>query len=100
MKKFFLSLLLALGFAGGAAANEGGIQWDRFPSEKMSDVAALQHGAKLFVNYCLNCHSAAFMRYNRLRDLNLTEDQIKKNMVFATDKVGDVMKASIDPKQA
>ena len=100
MKKLLLSLLLALGFAAGAAANEGGIQLDRFPTDKMSDVAALQHGAKLFVNYCLNCHSAAFMRYNRLRDLDLTEDQIKKNMLFATDRVGDVMKTSLDPKQA
>ena len=100
MKKFFLSLLLALGVAGSAAASEGGIPWDKFPAEKMSDVAALQHGAKLFVNYCLNCHSAAFMRYNRLRDLSLTEDQIKNNLLFASDKVGDVMKASIDPKQA
>jgi len=100
MKKFFLSLLLALGVAGSAAASEGGIAWDKFPAEKMSDVAALQHGAKLFVNYCLNCHSAAFMRYNRLRDLSLTEDQIKNNLLFASDKVGEVMKASIDPKQA
>jgi ubiquinol-cytochrome c reductase cytochrome c1 subunit len=100
MKKLLLSLLLALGFVAGASANEGGIQLDRFPMEKMSDVAALQHGAKLFVNYCLNCHSAAYMRYNRLRDLDLTEDQIKKNMVFASDKVGEVMKASLDPKQA
>ncbi|CAG1016381.1 ubiquinol-cytochrome c reductase cytochrome c1 subunit [Burkholderiaceae bacterium] len=100
MKKFFLSLLLALGFAGPAAAAEGGIRWDTFPQEKMSDVAALQNGAKLFVNYCLNCHSAAFMRYNRMRDIGLTEDQIKKNLVFATDKIGDVMKTSLDPKQA
>jgi ubiquinol-cytochrome c reductase cytochrome c1 subunit len=100
MKKFFASLLLALGFLSGASANEGGIPWDRFPYEKMSDVAALQNGAKLFVNYCLNCHSAAYMRYNRLRDLDLTEDQIKKNMLFATEKVGDVMKTSLDPKQA
>ena len=37
----------------------------------------LQNGAKLFVNYCLNCHSAAFMRYNRLRDIGLTPEQIK-----------------------
>lgn len=100
MKKFFLSLFVALGFAAPAAASEGGIPWDRFPTEKMSDVAALQHGAKLFVNYCLNCHSAAYMRYNRLRDLDLTEDQIKKNLLFASDKVGDVMKTSLDPKQA
>ena len=66
----------------------------------MSDMAALQNGAKLFVNYCLNCHAAAFMRYNRLRDIGLTEDQIKQNLMFATDKVGDTMKVSLDPKQA
>jgi ubiquinol-cytochrome c reductase cytochrome c1 subunit len=100
MKKFLLSLLMALGMAGAAAASEGGIALDRFPTEKMSDVAALQHGAKLFVNYCLNCHSAAYMRYNRMRDLDLSEDQIKKNMVFASDKVGEVMKVTFDPNQA
>ncbi len=99
MKKLLASLLLAFGVMAGASANEG-MPLDRFPQEKMSDVAALQHGAKLFVNYCLNCHSASFMRYNRLRDLDLTEDQIKKNLVFATDRVGDVMKTSMDPKQA
>lgn len=100
MKKFLISLMLAFGIAGHAAAAEGGIAMDTFPYDKMSDVASLQNGAKLFVNYCLNCHSAAFMRYNRLRDLDLTEDQIKKNLLFAGDKVGDVMKTSLDPKQA
>ncbi|MBN4659318.1 cytochrome c1, partial [Escherichia coli] len=65
-----------------------------------TDIAALQNGAKLFVNYCLNCHSAAFMRYNRLRDIGLTEQQIKDNLMFATDKVGETMKVSLDPKQA
>jgi ubiquinol-cytochrome c reductase cytochrome c1 subunit len=63
-------------------------------------MAALQNGAKLFVNYCLNCHQAAYMRYNRMRDIGLTEDQIKKNLMFATDKVGDTMKVSLDPKEA
>jgi ubiquinol-cytochrome c reductase cytochrome c1 subunit len=100
MKKFLISLLLALGIAGPASASEAGIPMDIFPYEKMSDVASLQNGAKLFVNYCLNCHSAAFMRYNRLRDLDLTEDQIKKNLVFAADKVGEVMKTSLDPRHA
>jgi ubiquinol-cytochrome c reductase cytochrome c1 subunit len=100
MKKFVLCLLLSLGFAAGAGANEGGYAWDKFPTEKMSDMAALQNGAKLFVNYCLNCHAAAYMRYNRLNDIGLTDDQIKKNLLFATDKVGDTMKISLDPKQA
>ncbi len=100
MKKLLLSLLLCLGLAGGAAASEGGIHWDKFPEGKVNDLAALQNGAKLFVNYCLNCHNAAYMRYNRLRDIGLTEDQIKKNLMFATEKVGDTMKVALDPRQA
>jgi ubiquinol-cytochrome c reductase cytochrome c1 subunit len=100
MKKFVISLLMSIGLVAGAAANEGGYAWDKFPVEKMSDMAALQHGAKLFVNYCLNCHAASYMRYNRLHDIGLTDDEIKKNLLFATDKVGDTMKVSLDPKQA
>jgi ubiquinol-cytochrome c reductase cytochrome c1 subunit len=105
MKKLIASLL-ALAFATlsllatGAQANTGGIAWDKFPVEKMNDTAALQRGAKMFVNYCLNCHSAAYMRYNRLRDIGLTEQQIKDNLLFAGDKVGETMKVSIDPRQA
>lgn len=100
MKKFLISLLVSLGCLGTATAAGGGYAWDKFPVEKMSDMAALQHGAKLFVNYCLNCHSAAYMRYNRMQDIGLTDDEIKKNLLFASDKVGDTMKVSLDPKQA
>jgi ubiquinol-cytochrome c reductase cytochrome c1 subunit len=66
----------------------------------MSDMASLQNGAKLFANYCLNCHSAAFMRYNRMRDIGLTEEQIRTNLLFTSDKVGDVMRTALDPRQA
>jgi ubiquinol-cytochrome c reductase cytochrome c1 subunit len=100
MKKFIATLLIGLGLASGAMASGGGIEWDKFPKEKMTDVASLQNGAKLFVNYCLNCHAAAYMRYNRLRDIGLTEAQIKSNLMFASEKVGDTMKVSLDPKQA
>lgn len=91
MKKLLFALLVSFGCIGGAAANEGGYAWDKFPVEKMSDKAALQHGAKLFVNYCLNCHGASAMRYNRLRDIGLSEEQIQKNLLFTSDKVGDLM---------
>ena len=83
-----------------ASANEGpeikyvGVTADRTDSE------SLQRGARLFVNYCLGCHSAQYMRYNRLTDLHLTEDQIKQNLMFTTDKIGDVMKAAMSPKDA
>lgn len=100
MKKLIASLLASLAMVSGALASEGGIAWDKFPTDKTQDMAALQHGAKLFVNYCLNCHSAAFARYNRMKDLGLTDEQIKNNLLFASTKVGDTMKAAIDPKDA
>lgn len=104
MKKLILSLVMSLGLSagvvGGASAAGGGVAWDKFPTEKMTDMASLQNGAKLFVNYCLNCHSAAYMRYNRMRDIGLTDDQIKKNLLFANEKVGDTMKVALDPKHA
>ncbi len=99
MKKIIVTMLAALGFTLAAQANTGGIAWDKAP-DRSNDLAALQHGAKLFVNYCLNCHSAAFMRYNRLKDIGLTDLQIKDNLLFTTDKVGETMKAAIDPRQA
>ena len=100
MKKIILWLMASLMLAGGAHAAGGGIPWDKFPKERVTDLAALQNGAKLFVNYCLNCHAAAFMRYNRMRDIGLTEEQIRKNLMFAGDKVGETMKVSLDPKEA
>jgi len=99
MKKIILTLVAALGFVVGAHAAEGGVVWDKAPNNT-NDLASLQNGAKLFVNYCLNCHSAAFMRYNRLQDLGISEKQIKENLLFTTDKVGETMKANIDPKEA
>jgi ubiquinol-cytochrome c reductase cytochrome c1 subunit len=102
MKKLILAFLTALSFSAApvALASSGeSIAWDLAPN-KTNDMASLQNGAKIFVNYCLSCHSAAYMRYNRLKDIGLTDQQIKDNLLFTTDKVGETMKASIDPKQA
>ena len=100
MKKLILSILTSLAMLPGAQAAGGGVAWDKFPTERITDMAALQNGAKLFANYCLNCHEAAFMRYNRLRDIGLTEKQIKDNLVFTGAKVGDTMKVALDAKDA
>lgn len=100
MKKLILTLVAALGIAGGAHAAGGGlVQLDKAPVDTTNQ-ASLQNGAKLFVNYCLGCHSAAFMRFNRLNDIGLSDQEIKDNLLFTTDKVGDTMVAAIDPKQA
>jgi ubiquinol-cytochrome c reductase cytochrome c1 subunit len=98
LKKLLVSVLMAC--AGAVQAAGDGVAWDHFPTEKLSDRAALQHGAKLFVNYCLNCHAAAYMRFNRMADIGLTDEQIKSNLLFTTDKVGETMKVSMDAKQA
>lgn len=84
------SLVLAAG---------GHVALDRAPIDTY-DVASLQRGAKVFVNYCLNCHSASYMRYNRLQDLGLTEQQIKDNLMFAGEKVGDPMTVAMKAKDA
>lgn len=67
---------------------------------KVTDKAALQNGAKLFVNYCLNCHSANYMRYNKLKDLGLTEQQIEENLLFTGERVGDMMHIALPPQDA
>ena len=100
MKKILLGFALSFGLSASVLAAGGpGIPMDKAPN-RTNDMAALQNGAKLFVNYCLSCHSAAFMRYNRLRDIGLTDKQIAENLTFTTEKIGDTMKAAIDPKQA
>ena len=62
---------------------------------------SLQRGARTFINYCLSCHSAAYMRYNRMgKDLGIDEELVKDNLLFAADKVGDLMKAVMPPEDA
>jgi ubiquinol-cytochrome c reductase cytochrome c1 subunit len=90
--KNFLFLLAAapiLAFASGAS-----VHLDKAPVN-LADQDSLQRGARMFVNYCLNCHSAASMRYSRLQDLGLTEDQIKDNLMFAAEKPGETMKVGM-----
>lgn len=62
------------------------------------DLASLQSGARTFVNYCLGCHSAGYMRYSRLQDIGLSEQQIKDNLIFTGGKVGDLMLVAMDKK--
>jgi len=66
----------------------------------VKDHESVQRGAAVFVNYCLNCHSANYMRYNRMEDIGLTELQIKENLLFAAEKPGELMKIAMRPKEA
>ncbi len=58
----------------------------------VSNVASLQRGARNFVNYCMGCHSAQYVRYNRLgQDLQITEQQLIDNLMFAAQKPQETM---------
>ena len=93
MKRLLALLVLvpALGWAAGAKA-----VLDRAPVNP-HDKLSLQRGAAIFVNHCLNCHSAGMMRYTRLQDLGLSEQQIRDYLLFTTDKIGETMTAAMDP---
>ena len=90
---------LALMFSAGVSASSGPGKLDSAPVD-LRNAASLQSGAKVFVNYCLNCHPASMMRYNRLRDIGLTEEQIRENLLFSADKVGEMMNVGLTRKDA
>ncbi len=112
MKKLIGIMLLAIGspavlfgspavlFGSPAAmAFEGNVRLDAAPIDQ-TDVVSLQSGARTFANYCLNCHSASLMRWNRLMELGLSESQIKDNLMFSGDKVGELMSVAMARKDA
>lgn len=75
------------------------VHLDKAPIDA-SNHESLQRGARTFINSCLNCHSANYMRYNRLLEIGLTEKQIKDNLLYTADKIGEPMKSAIDKKDA
>src|SRR5512143_2418604 len=109
MKKLIATLLLPAAFIFGppavllgspaAMASEGGVRLDTAPINQ-TDVVSLQRGARTFANYCLNCHSASLMRWNRLEELGLNESQISDNLIFTGDKIGDLMNVAMNRKDA
>ena len=89
-----LCLLPITAFASGVE-----VKLDRAQIQT-NDKLSLQRGAQTFVNYCLTCHSADYMRYNRLRDLGLTEKQISENLIFTGQKPGGLMNSAMTKKEA
>jgi ubiquinol-cytochrome c reductase cytochrome c1 subunit len=95
-----LGAVVLAAFAGGAWASSGNdLRLEPAPINRL-DVESLQRGARTFVNYCLNCHSAKYMRYNRLTDLGVDLAMIQDNLMFATDKVGETMTVAMTAKDA
>ena len=96
MRIAVLAAVLALGSIGGAAAQEG-VKLD-VANNNIENIDSLQRGAKYFVNYCLGCHSAKYVRYNRLAaDLEITEQQLVDNLMFTGEHPYDTMTNAMRP---
>jgi ubiquinol-cytochrome c reductase cytochrome c1 subunit len=93
------ALVLLFALAAPCALAEESVRLDPAPIDPR-DVASLQAGARTFVNYCLNCHSAGMMRYHKLLELGLTEQQVKENLMFTAEKIGELMTVAMTKKDA
>lgn len=102
MRKLLIAIMIAAlpGLPGLAMANEGGVHLQKIDID-LNNKEPLQRGAKIFVNYCLSCHSAKYMRYNRMgEDLGLTDKEVKNNLMFAADKIGETMTVAMPSDKA
>src|SRR3954451_22827941 len=95
MKTLIALLAAAPLFAFGAE----GYRLDRSPHDPR-DLVSLQSGARIYMNYCLGCHSLQFMRYEGLKEIGLSEAQIRDNLMFTAEKVGEPIKIAVNPKEA
>jgi ubiquinol-cytochrome c reductase cytochrome c1 subunit len=97
-KRLFLLLLTIVPALSLAA--EGEIHLDKANIDP-DNQQSLQRGARLFVNYCLSCHSASLMRYERMgNDLGIPEPMVAQNLMFTGGKIGDLMTVATDPADA
>lgn len=115
MKTFILGFVLAavssLSFASGGGGcgtktvvdkdgheHHETLACDHAPID-YTNKSSLQNGAKIFMSYCVGCHSAKYVRYSRLaKDLDIPPELVERYMMFTTDKIGDHIDAKIDPK--
>ena len=94
-------IILLLALVPTLAAASGGDAHLMKPYNDLGDKASLQNGAKLFMNYCMSCHSAEFMRFSRLgKDLGIDDEALKANLMFAADKVGEPLRTAMNKNAA
>ena len=101
MKKFIAILItLTMGLHNGISFSADVSYHLDNAKINLEDEQSLQRGARNFINYCLNCHSANYMRYNRLADIGLSDDVIKENLLFTAEKTGELMDINMDSTEA
>jgi ubiquinol-cytochrome c reductase cytochrome c1 subunit len=97
---FMVALPIAIFAPNVIAATAEGVVLDPVHIDS-EDTPSLLRGASLFVNYCLSCHGAAYMRYERLAyDLDIPMETLAEDFMFTTDKPGDLMKTTMTEDDA
>ncbi len=100
MRRAALALIIGFCITSAHAAQAPGVDM-RQANVSLDDRAALQRGAKLFVNYCLSCHSLEFMRFKHMQqDLGLSEEQVESNLMFTTERIWDAMSVAMPREDA
>ena len=94
--RFFIIIFLFISELSFSAEN---IELSKAPVD-LTDNLSLQRGAKIFTNYCLNCHSAKYMRYSNLQDIGLSAETIKNDLLFTGNKIGDTMSVNMSMKDS
>jgi len=94
--RFFIIIFLFISSFSFSAEN---IELSKAPVD-LTDNLSLQRGAKIFTNYCLNCHSAKYMRYSNLQDIGLSAETIKNDLLFTGNKIGDTMSVNMSMKDS
>ncbi len=99
VRNAIIAFVLCIGLAGAATAQLEA-ELDE-ANNNVANTASLQRGAKYFVNYCLGCHSAQYVRYNRLgQDLQLTDQQLIDNLMFTGERPFDTMANAMRPEDS
>lgn len=84
-----------------AAQAEGGDTPLQHADNDVRDKASLQRGARNFMNYCSGCHSAQYVRYNRIAaDLDIAEPELKSNLMFTGVRTSDTIRSAMPPEDA
>ena len=94
--RFFIIIFLFISPLSFSAEN---IELSKAPVD-LTDNQSLQRGARTFTNYCLNCHSAKYMRYSNLQDIGLSAETIKNDLLFTGNKIGDTMSVNMSMKDS
>jgi ubiquinol-cytochrome c reductase cytochrome c1 subunit len=99
VRNIVIGLVCGLGFAGPAVAQHEAALDEA--NNNVANTASLQRGAKYFVNYCLGCHSAQYVRYNRVaEDLQISEQQLTDNLMFTGERPFDTMANAMRPEDS